>query len=102
VNAFIPVQANKLAMQVICGMTGFLHCQNQGREWRARARLHLRANTRTGTATLLTPSIHYQAFNAVVSLGLRAEGFISANAPLLGELLVELPFKLCRNQGREH
>jgi hypothetical protein len=38
VNAFIPALANMLAMQVMCGMTGFLLCHIQGREWRARAR----------------------------------------------------------------
>jgi hypothetical protein len=38
VNAFIPALANMLAMHVMCGLTGFLLCQNQGREWRARAR----------------------------------------------------------------
>ena len=34
-NAFIPAQTNKLAMQIMCGMTSFLLCHNQGREWRA-------------------------------------------------------------------
>jgi len=30
-----------------------LLCHNQGSEWRARARLHLRANTRSGMTTML-------------------------------------------------
>jgi hypothetical protein len=59
VNACIHAQGNKLAIQVICDMTGFLRCHNQGREWRARARLHLRANTRTGMATMLQPAARY-------------------------------------------
>ncbi len=42
------------------------------------------------------------AFDAVVSLGLRADGFISANAPLLGELLGELPFVHRHRQGSKH
>lgn len=63
----------------------FKLCRNQGREWRARAKVFLRANTRTGTAVMLAINT-----NLIVNLLFKCAIRTRCNNNIMGGYLIKI------------